>query len=184
MHDKRAAVTRLLQFMETAWPRIQQIEWQFFGSLSRYEPDGGQLKYQDGLLLVYEGDVLLRSLELGNPSQDRLVGMTEVADRKVSLSRRTPHGYSAALRDPEQGKWAGGIRVPGTNLYFALTGLPEVADHLLLAIQLLRVRLITSDQHALLIDFVRAIGLADAARRVSLDTNGFRRLYRELEQKR
>lgn len=181
MQDIRGAVARLLQFLETAWPSIQRIDWQQYGSLTQYEPGGDQLKYQDGLLLVYDGDVLLRRLELGKPSELRLLGMTEVADRKVGLSRRTPHGYSAALRDPEKGYWAGGIKVPGTDLCFALTGLAEVADHPLLAILLWRFRLITPEVYALLIDPARAVGLSAALERVALDAHGFRRLCRTLE---
>lgn len=182
MSDRRTAVAHLLRVLNTAWPRIQRIEWELYGSLSRFEPGGDKLKYQDGLLLVYEEDVLLRKLELGSPSGDRLTEMIEVADLKVQLARQARQGCSAELRDPEHGRWAGGVKVPGTQFCLALTGLPEVADHFLLAILLRLVRLITPEHHALLIDSARTIGLADAMKRVSLDTTGSWRLCRELER--
>ena len=182
MEDVRDVVARFLRLLEVAWPKIQEIDWRQYGSLQRYEPDDVQLKYQDGLWLMYSGDVLWGKHVFGTPSEKRVVEMTEVAECKVHLAKESPHGYSAALRDPDKGFWAGSIKVPGSNLFFALTGLPEVADHPLVALAMRRVRLITPQHLELLLDPNRAVGLSAALARVSLDARGFGRLCRELER--
>jgi hypothetical protein len=182
VEDVREAVARVQRLLYVAWPKIQDIDWRLFGSLQRYGPDGATLKYQDGLLLVYSGSTLWAKCVFGSPSEKRVEEMTEIAERKVHLAQQSSHGYSAALRDPDNGHWAGGIKVPGSSLCFALTGLPEVADHSSLAHAMRRVRLITSQHLELLLDPNRAVGLAAALARVSLDAKGFGSLCRDLDR--
>lgn len=178
--DLTEAIKSAQVCLNRAWPRFQELPWAEFGTLKAYEDDGVTQKYQTGLLLAFNQGSLLLKHPFGASSPGRIEEMTAVAVRKFELARLSTQGHSAELRNPLQGDWAGSIKVPASDSYLALTGLPEVADHTALALAMRRARLLSQLQFDQLVDPKRTLGLEAALARVEISLLVYKRLISTL----
>ena len=117
--------------LKLAWPAVSQIDWSEYCAKS-VAPHDGVPKYTG--ILMYRGGfgcIGATTAPVGFLPRPEL--SAQIVLKKTRLCVKDP-GTLASIqhRDLSQNHWGGGIRIPGTSQAYAITGLPEIADHILL----------------------------------------------------
>ncbi len=124
---------RLNAVLEIAMPKIYEINWPKYGNYQCFSGTCDR-KYQ-GILFHFEsGDEAGYYFYQHGILTDSTKSARIVRTKVRLLQENRGYASSLELRDPDSGKWGGGIRVSRPNSFLCgITGLPELGDHLLLA---------------------------------------------------
>jgi hypothetical protein len=124
---------RMSTVLGQAWPSLSEVDWTLYGTNLRLVDDSGVRKYQ-GVMLhsILEERPSVSIVRFGSLPDVKKTAV--IVGTKIALLKDNPQCMaSMELRNPEEGKWGGGIRASGHRGLSALSGLPEVGDHLVLA---------------------------------------------------
>ena len=126
------------QLLAACFPKIAAIDWTHFG--------GKLVPYDDSGVPKATGVLMHSTRKPITGINTRAYGFlprpeksAQIVVTKVRLLQDNPNAISSMeLRNPEINHWGGGIRSSNnSDEIYAITGLPEIGDHLLLA-QLMR----------------------------------------------
>lgn len=140
--------------LHAVWPGVSQINWEeFLPYTARPYDEHGVPKYT-GLLMHRRGGgcVGASTVPVGFLPRPELAAITAV--RKTLLLAENSHVFaSMEMRDPSKNYWGGGIRTSDDHsISYAITGFPEIGDHLLLANMMVELKIM---RHA---DYHKVVG--------------------------
>lgn len=122
--------------LKTAWPNISAIDWSRYGNeITGYDPNTGLPKYTGVITHFKGGETALGAYTqtygfLPDPGKSVRMVMNKV----TALSKDSSSQTSLGIRNPNKNIYGGGIRLPDQPYTIcALSGLPEIADHVILA---------------------------------------------------
>lgn len=125
---------KMIALFLALWPAISEIDWlDYTDGVTPYD-DQGVPKYTGMIMHRSDGKCIgAHTLVVGFLPRPEKSAM--IAAAKTGLLRTFPEiKASLERRDPERNLWAGGIRCSHeSEVSYAISGLPEVADHLLMA---------------------------------------------------
>lgn len=180
MKDVHSAMMRILT---AAMPAIADFAWSDYGAQLRMY--SGEVRKYQGVLLRIEAPLVADGFESSQCGVLRDRNSSEVvAARKIAMLREAPQlRASIEARNPDVDDWGGGHvfltplgRVRG---YAALTGLPELGDHLILAHLSLMCNMMTRDDWGRVIEF-NYPGVADAMAYVGMSKDQYAQLMIDL----
>lgn len=181
---------RMSALLNAVWPEVSQIEWsQYCGTNVAAYDDSGVPKYT-GLLMhrSIKGAPCLGATTaavgfLPRPEKSATIVTTKT---KTIFTGNRDVIASIELRDPERGLWGGGIRVDDKTVLdsaYAITGLPEIGDHLLIANMMYRGGLLSSGNYVKLVDSNTSYHpqMANARKYVNMAPSQFKMLGQVIE---
>jgi len=140
------------------WPSISQIDWSEYctENVAPYDNDG-VAKYT-GILMHYSGAGCSGGSTTAVGFLPYPTKSATIVAKKVRLIiEKTEAGEdcisSMHHRNPEEGFWGGGIRATETDdqvLAYAISGLPEIGDHVLMAHMMYELGLVRDQRFACL----------------------------------
>lgn len=134
------------ELLQAVWPAVSEIDWSNYCNKGVAPYDEVGVPKYTGLLMHYSGGGCsgASTVQVGFLPRPEKSAIT--AGKKVALLRDYPHIKSSMeRRNPNTGYWGGGIRSsddPGVN--YAITMLPEIGDHLLIAQMMLSCNLLSN----------------------------------------
>jgi hypothetical protein len=160
-----------------AWRKLREIPWDKYGKGIKLVDDSGQQRYQ-GLMVMHEPistdfvSVMMLG-ELADPGRSFQVVRTKLAILKDSSTR-----CSIELRNPPQ-VWGGAVRLHSGNGW-GVTGLPEVADHIVITLTFYHLNMINFLEVE---EFLQATspGVAAACAYAGMDQESYKSLVRLLD---
>jgi|GEM_PF-2658560 len=128
-----SSFSQMQKLLHAVWPAVSEIDWSQYCTkgVAPYD-DNGVAKYTGLLLHRSGGGCIGASTEvvgfLPRPEMSAIIVAT-----KTRLIDDNPGTFcSMQRRNPEENHWGGGIQSSGsTGQSDAITGLPEIGDHLL-----------------------------------------------------
>ena len=178
MKEKFETVARIL---ERLWPELQKMDWSQYGDKLSSVDDLGQPKYPSLLFLSSSlGGFFHCSQTFGDPADAKVAKAT--ADRKIVLTF-SYHSTMTSMerRDTAVGDYGGGIKTSIDPFKAcALTGQPEIVDHVLLACTMHVPRLLTLNHFKRVTDQLSLKGLALAMQEKGMTEAQYLQLVRDI----
>lgn len=164
-----------------AWPELQQMDWSQYGDKLSTVNTEGKPKYPSLLFLSSSlGGFFNCSQTFGDPADAKVSKAT--ADRKIKLVLCND-GMMASMerRDPAVGDYGGGIKTSIDPFKAcALSGQPEIVDHVLLACTMHVPHLLTQSHFRRVTDQNTLKGLPQAMQNVGMTEAQYLRLVRDI----
>lgn len=126
------ALSQMDALLAVCFPTIASIEWKHFGEKLAAYDDKTDIPKCTGVLSHFTGQPIVGASTrvhgfLSDPQKSASVVVSKVRLLQANLTASA----SMELRDPEKLLWGGGIRSSqNPDEIYALTGLPEIGDHL------------------------------------------------------
>lgn len=145
-----SCAARLHNTLAKCWPSLSNVDWAQYGDKIVPYGANGLPKYTGMIshLVTYAAvDAPVTGINtqvygfMPRPEASLEVLMTKIKLLQGNVNCRA----SMELREPENGKWGGAIRSTiDSGIIFAISGLPEIADHLMVAIIMQRFCLLSN----------------------------------------
>lgn len=174
---------RVDKVLTTCLPQILQIDWLQFSS--EYKPcdDTGVPKFTGVLLHATCAPIVGGNTRAYGflPRPERSAQM--VVSKVEMLLKNLDVRASLELRDPKKNKWGGAIRSSANpEDIFAITGLPEIGDHVFMVELMFGLRLLSYPHLRKLADPVRNAHLRAAMAHVGMSGNQHYELTRQINR--
>jgi len=132
---------KINECLQRAWPAISTINWPDYGEkITGYDPQTNLPKYT-GVIIhsVDDGSVCGANTQSHGILLFPATSAQMVMNKVTSLLECRAVQTSIDIRNPKEHIYGGGIRLHGNvSSIYALSGLPEIADHVLIATLMLR----------------------------------------------
>lgn len=137
--------------LQAVWPAVSAIDWAWFCNqrVSPYD-DFGVPKYT-GLLMHRSGGGCVGANTVATGFLPRPEKSAAIVAAKTGLLELHPEIRSSMeRRNPKENQWGGGVRTSDeVRFSYAITGLPEIGDHLLVSCMMRECSLLTkADWHS------------------------------------